>query len=269
MTIPLVSVILPTYNGSRFLAEAISSVLDQDYQNIELIVIDDASIDTKVPEIVRWFQSQDERVRYELNPRNMERSWSKNRWVELAKGEFIAFIDDDDVWQESKISEQMRIILQDDTIGVVGTWASFIDEHEKSIGETRHLKTSKEDIYNNILLSNQLIQSSVLIRKKVFSQVGWFPLFNLCEDYDCWLRVLQIAQGVNIPKSLIQYRVRATSTTTKNLYRMKWTTVKLVWKYRKSFPNAYRAIFLKLITFPFNISTLLRVWKCISQKASL
>lgn len=92
--------------------------------------------------------------------------------MELAKGEFIAFIDDDDVWQESKISEQMRIILQDDTIGVVGTWASFIDEHEKSIGETRHLKTLKEDIYNNILLSNQLIQSSVLIRKKVFSQVG-------------------------------------------------------------------------------------------------
>lgn len=79
MGTPLISVILATYNGSRFLAEAIESVLSQEYPNFELIIIDDASTDQRVREIVETYIKNDDRIQYERNIENQERSWSKNR----------------------------------------------------------------------------------------------------------------------------------------------------------------------------------------------
>lgn len=265
MDTPLISIILATYNGSRFLPEAISSVLDQDYSNLELIVIDDASVDTRVWEIIQDFVSKDSRVRSVRNERNMERSWSKNRWAELAKGEYIAFIDDDDMWDPAKLRRQVKI-FDDASVGIVGTFAQYIDEEGKHISHTVHLKTSKQDIHDSILFSNQFIQSSVILRKDIFFRAWGFPSFNLCEDYDCWCRVLQLTSWANIPESLIKYRIRTSSTTTKHLYRMKWITLILVWRYKKYFPHWFSAILFRIVTFPFNISFLLKLWNIVFHK---
>ncbi len=261
MDTPLVSVILATYNGSRFLSEAIESVLSQEYLNLELIIIDDTSTDDKVSPIIEKFKKQDIRVHFYRNERNMERSWSKNFWVEKSKWDYVAFIDDDDIWEKGKLSEQISIIQENTDIGIIGTYARFIDESWNSLSETSHLKTTSEEIYKNILISNQFIHSSVLIRKNIFLKAWWFPVdMYLCEDYDLWFRILRISKWINIPKILIKYRVRISSTTAKNIYRMKWITIRLIWKYRKNFPGIGKSLIVRILTFPLNTIFLLKVW---------
>ena len=213
MTSPHISVILATYNGSLYLREAIESVLMQSYSSLELIVIDDASTDQQVREIVELYRKNDDRVQYERNIENQERSWSKNRWVELARGEYIAFIDDDDIWEREKLREQFNFLEKNPLIGIVGTWARFIDESGALIGISEHLNISPETIEKSVLVTNPFIQSSVLFRKDFFLATGGFPDFNLCEDYDLWLRILQMTQWANIPETLVTYRVRSTNTT--------------------------------------------------------
>ncbi len=268
MGTPLISVILATYNGSRFLAEAIESVLSQEYPNFELIIIDDASTDQRVREIVETYIKNDDRIQYERNIENQERSWSKNRWVELARGEYISFIDDDDIWDWDKLTGQLKFLEKNPDIGIVGTWARFVDESGLLIGISEHLNISPETIEKSVLITNPFIQSSVLLRKDYFLATWGFPDFNLCEDYDLWLRILQMTRWANIPETLVTYRVRSTSTTSKNFYRMKWMTLQLIWKYRKKFPGFSQAFFFRTITFPFHIPFLLSVWKKIIRKGS-
>lgn len=266
MDTPLISVILATYNGSKYLSEAIDSVLAQDYQNIELIIIDDASTDIHVSEQIQQYQIQDARIRSFRNEKNMERSWSKNFWVRQAKGPYIAFIDDDDIWERTKLSKQIDVLEQNPHIGIVGSFASFVEENWTPISTTNHLATTEHNVYEKILLSNQFVQSAVLIRKSIFLEAGGFPIFNLCEDYDLWLRVLKTTKGINVPEPLLRYRVRQMSTTAKNTYRMKWITIKLILKYWSDFPHGAKSLVFKIITFPFSTSFLLRIWNWVFRK---
>lgn len=262
----LVSVILATYNGSLFLTEAIESVLWQDYKNLELIIIDDASTNPEVWEIIHHYKERDTRISSYRNDRNMERSYSKNLGASKAQWEYIAFIDDDDIWKSDKLSKQVEILLHEKNIWIVGTYARFIDESRTLLGETNHLEQEDSDIRRNILTTNQFIHSSVLIRKSVFLEAWGFPLdMDLCEDYDLWLRVLRITEWANIPEYLVDYRVRVSSTTAKNIYRMKWITLKLIWKYRLSYPWCLRALIIKIITFPLHTVFLMKAWKWFKQ----
>jgi glycosyltransferase involved in cell wall biosynthesis len=131
MDTPLISVILPSFNGARYLRQAIESVLAQDYQNLELIVINDASTD-ETPEIVAEFVARDPRVRLMNNESNSKLVFSLNRGIEIARGEFIARIDDDDIWTDrSKLSKQLEQFRSHPEIGVVGTLGHIIDENGK------------------------------------------------------------------------------------------------------------------------------------------
>lgn len=116
MDTPLISVILATYNGSRFLNETIESVLSQEYSQIEFIIIDDASTDKRVDTIIQKYKNQDSRIISFRNEINRERSWSKNFAVSQAHGEYIAFVDDDDTWERSKLSRQIEILLSEKNI---------------------------------------------------------------------------------------------------------------------------------------------------------
>jgi glycosyltransferase involved in cell wall biosynthesis len=267
MDTPLISVILATYNGSRYLEDAIASVLSQDYQNFELLIIDDASTDKKVAEIVQKYAKQDPRVRIFCNNDNRERSWSKNFGVEQSRGEYCAFIDDDDIWLPTKLSKQIDPMIDRKNLGIIGTYASFIDESGNSLWETHHLKAESHEIKKNILITNQFIHSSVLVRKDIFQKSWWFPVdMNLCEDYDLWFRMLSISEGANIPEFLVKYRVRWASTTTKNIYRMKYYSLILTHRYRNIFPGFSRAFAFRFFSFPINTVGLLRIWKKLYRK---
>lgn len=268
MDTPLVSVILATYNGTQYIWDAIDSVLSQDYKNLELIIVDDASTDRELSIILDAYKNQDTRIQIFRNEKNMERSWSKNFGVDQAKGNYIAFIDDDDIWASGKISAQIQVFNDGPHIWIVGTYARFIDERGGILGETHHLKIDPTDIQNTILFTNQFIHSSVLIRKEIFQKAWGFPIdMNLCEDYDLWLRIISFSRWINIPDFLVQYRVRTSSTTAKNIYRMKYRSLLLTVKYSGRFPGFFTAFFLKIITFPFNGVALLRLWKFVFTRS--
>lgn len=127
----LISVILPSYNGARYIRQAIESVLAQDYPNFELIVVNDASTD-ETPNIVAEFAAKDPRVRLIDNATNSKLVFSLNRGIAEAKGEFIARIDDDDIWTDrSKLSKQLLEFRAHPEIGVIGTLGHIIDENGK------------------------------------------------------------------------------------------------------------------------------------------
>lgn len=252
---PLVSIILPTYNGSKFIYKSIDSVLNQTYTNFELIIINDASTD-KVESIILEYQKKENRIIYIKNEKNIERSKSKNKWVNLSRWDYIAFIDDDDIWIDKyKISKQIKFLEENQTYWLIWTNAICVDENNNKTG-TIIVKNKDYEIKNNILITNQFIQSSVLIKKDIFLKAWWFTEnLNLCEDYDLWLRIWYITKLYNLSDFCLNYMIRQNNTTAKNSIKMKLISIKLIWKYKKYYKNFYIAIITRLITFfiPINI----------------
>ena len=107
-TAPLVSVIMPAYNAEKYIEEAVSSVLSQTYKNWELLILDDCSSDCTA-EIAEYFASLDTRIRLLRNPQNMGVAKTRNRGFDIAKGEWIALLDSDDVWHSDKLEKQLAV----------------------------------------------------------------------------------------------------------------------------------------------------------------
>ena len=131
--IPLVSIGMPVYNGERYLAEAIESLLAQDYQNMEIIICDNASIDT-TPQICQQFQQQDSRIQYLQNKTNIGASNNFNRTFNMAKGEFFMWAAYDDLWDQTYIRKCVQKLKQHPEAIMCVTESEMIDEEGKIIG---------------------------------------------------------------------------------------------------------------------------------------
>ncbi len=256
----LVSIILCSYNGEKYISKAISSVLGQTYWYFELIIINDASIDS-TEDIILSYKKNDTRIIYIKNKKNLEKSISKNKAIEKSKGKYIAFIDDDDSWHDiNKLKKQMDFLKKNKKYWLVWTNAITVNENNNIIWKII-VKPTDQAIKNNILLTNQFIQSSVIIKKDIFLLIGWFnKRFNICEDYDLWLRAGQMTKMANIQDFTVRYMIRKTSTTWKNSYQMKKKSLELIKKYQDFYPYYYRAIIIRCFTFfiPLYIITRLR-----------
>ncbi|MCX8111401.1 MAG: glycosyltransferase [Syntrophorhabdaceae bacterium] len=191
----MVSVIITTYNRRNFLKDAVKSVLNQDYHNKEIIVIDDGSTDRSY-EIVR-----DLPVRYIYQP-NKGISSARNTGITISKGEYIAFLDVDDRWLKGKLSTQIEAMSK------TGYLISYTDEiwlrNGKRINQkARHRKYSGY-IFERCLPLCIISPSSVLIKREVFSHIGFFDeSLPVCEDYDMWLRISSRYPILFIDKPLI------------------------------------------------------------------
>ncbi len=256
----LISIILSTYNGSKYISKSIESVLNQSYKNFEFIIINDTSTDN-VEDIILKYKDKDNRIIYVKNKKNLERSKSKNKWVSLAKWEYISFIDDDDIWSdENKLKKQIYFLNKHKDYWLIWTNAITINE-ENNITWKIIVKSTNYEIKNNILITNQFIQSSVLMKKKDFLKVWWFnEKINLCEDYDLWLKIWKITKIANLSDFSIKYLIRKNNTTSKNNLKMKLISIKLAYKNKQYYNNYYIALFIRLITFfiPINIITKIR-----------
>ena len=202
----LISVILPVYNGEQLIRSSVSSVLTQTYKNLELIIIDDAS-DDNTHGICRELSQQDSRIKILANRSNRGVLGSRARAVDMAKGEWIAFIDADDQWQEEKLEKQ--IALRDSTgCDIVFTGSAFTNENGEPYEWIMHVPAEVD--YKRLLKQNVISNSSVLVRKKDFVKHSPFgdPGRNMHEDFACWLSMLKsglCACGIDEP--LITYRV--------------------------------------------------------------
>jgi glycosyltransferase involved in cell wall biosynthesis len=196
----LVSIILPTYNGADRISESIKSVLNQTYTNWELLVIDDGSKDN-TKEIVENFAKSEPRIKYIKNENNLGIQKTLNKGIREAKGEYIARIDDDDIWCDlKKLEKQVGFLEKNKDYVLVGTGVIVVDESGKEL--FRYLvPVSDYDIRERILGKNCFVHSSVVFRKAVVLGLGGYgegsDVRNM-EDYDLWHSSQSDDKGYNL-----------------------------------------------------------------------
>ena len=197
----LVSVIIPTYNRSQFLAEAITSVLDQSYKNLELIVVDDGSTD-QTSQIVQEFK--DKRIRY-FYQENKGVSAARNLGFKQARGELIAFLDSDDLWLKHKLEKQVHFLLEGN-FWVVQCKEQWIRKGKRVNPCFKHLMPAGW-FWEKALRLFLIGPSCVLLRREVFEEIGSFDTHYLaCEDYELWLRLLLKFPVGLVPEGLVVKR---------------------------------------------------------------
>lgn len=221
---PLVSVVIPAYNAESFIRETLDSVLEQTYRNIEVIVVDDGSHD-RTAEIVADYAQRDRRIIL-LQQTNQGVAAARNLAIELAKGEFIAPVDADDVWYPQKLEKQVQCLLEaDDSTGLVYTWSVDIDDQGNLTGGY-HARSLEGNALIALTYTNFLGHASVpLIRRCCFTKVGDYDsqlrVQNAegCEDIDLYLRIAEHYQFQVIPEFLMAYR-RTTGSMSCNWGKM-------------------------------------------------
>jgi glycosyltransferase involved in cell wall biosynthesis len=206
---PKVSIVCPTFNGATrgYLREAIESALDQTFKGYELIIVDDGSTD-HTKEVCEPYL-EDSRVHYIFQP-NAGPASARNTGISASTGEFICFLDDDDIWKAEKLQRQIEYIDAQlsnfSNWGMVFTWVELIDAQGKLIGYRGHQQTGL--IYRDLFFGNIIdATSSVLVKREVLNQVGFFDEKNKqCEDWDMWLRIAKNYLIFPIQEYLVKHR---------------------------------------------------------------
>ncbi len=209
MNRPLVSVVVPVYNGARFLTFALQSVFDQDYRPLEVIVVDDGSIDDSV-NIARSFQE----VRY-VHQSNQGASAARNAGVAAAQGELIAFLDADDIWTANKLSVQTHHLLEHPEVGyVVARGENFLES-----GMNLPVWLT-EELFRR---EHTFLPSTLVVRKPVFEQVGGFDSsYMVGEDTDWFVRASDAGvRGFIVPEILLYRRIHDSNLSSQRQGRMR------------------------------------------------
>ena len=181
---PLVSVIIPTYNRDWIVKEAIDSVLAQDFNDYELIVVDDGS-DDRTPEILAAYEDQLTMIRQA----NSGVSAARNRGIAAAAGRLIAFLDSDDLWLPQKLSAQVKFFADHPDAVICQTEERWVRNGVRVNPKKRHLKFSGM-IFERSLALCLVSPSAVMMKRSLFKAVGVFDEdLPACEDYDLWLRI--------------------------------------------------------------------------------
>lgn len=213
---PVVSIIVPVYNGKKTILDTIESVKKQTVGDWELIAIDDGSQDNTV-DIISGIK--DPRIKVFSYP-NAGQAASRNRGIKRASGEYISFLDADDLWTADKLELQLKALENNPEAAVAYSWSNCIDEYGKFYRRGIHIALNG-DVYANLLLIYFLENgSNALIRRQALDEVGGFDeSLPPAEDWDFWLRVAARYPFVAVPVPQILYRVSANSAST-NIWRM-------------------------------------------------
>ena len=215
---PRVSVVMAVYNGERFLRQAVDSILSQTYTDFEFIIIDDGSTDGTAVILDSYV---DPRLRV-LTQQNMGLVKSLNRGVDMARGEYIARMDADDISLARRLELQVRCLDAHWHTGALGTGAIEIDEKDRAIRRHDH-HTDSHTIERALLEgSTPLCHGSVMFRKACFENVGGYrERFRHAEDYDLWLRMIERYDIDNLPEILYQHRLVLDSVSSRHFMEQK------------------------------------------------
>nr|MDQ2982072.1 glycosyltransferase [Actinomycetota bacterium] len=204
---PLVSVLLAVHNGSRYLGAAVGSVLGQTLQDLELIVIDDASTDQTAYLLAGV---GDERLVVLRNEEQAGLATSLNRGLEAAAGRYVARLDDDDVAVPERLERQLARIRAEPNVAIVGSAVVDLDA-QGGDGRTHRLPRGGTALRWHALFSSPFFHPTVLVDRETLDRHGlrYDPAFLESEDYDLWTRLFVFADGANMLEPLVGKRVHA------------------------------------------------------------
>jgi glycosyltransferase involved in cell wall biosynthesis len=268
---PLISVVIPAYNSEKTIQETIKSVLKQSFKNLELIVIDDGSKDSTF-DIVSSFSDSRLRVFSYLNAGV---SASRNRGLAKAAGEFISFLDADDLWTPDKLEAQLKALEANPQAAVAYSWTDYIDELGQFLYPGNH-PTATGDVYSELLVNDFLENgSNPLIRREALRQVGGFDE-SLCgpEDWELFIRLAARYPFVVVPRSQVLYRM-STNSISFNLSRQEAQCLQVIERAFNQAPeslqhlkslsmaNLYQYLLFRGLTGPLERRTGLAAARCL------
>jgi glycosyltransferase involved in cell wall biosynthesis len=243
-----VSVIIPTYGAEKFIAATLQSVLDQIYKNLEILIIDDTSPDKSV-EVCQQFN--DPRIKIIRHQNNRGLSGARNTGIRHAQGDYLAFLDADDLWHPEKIAKHVSHLEHSPNVGASFSYSAFIDENDKPLGIYQISKLNNitpEDLFCRTPIGNG---SAAVFRREVFEEIKFQDnlhgtledcyfdeRFRESEDVECWLRIaIQTNWEIEgIPEALTLYRVNSTGLSA-NLTKKLDSWQKLIEKTRSYAPE--------------------------------
>ena len=201
---PKVTVLMPVYNGEKYLKESIESILNQTFTDFEFLIINDGSIDNTF-KIIKSYK--DPRIRLLENEKNLGLVATRNRGIKESLGEFIALLDSDDVAYPKRLKKQINFLESHSEFGIVGSWINIIDANGKLTSVAWKKNFVPEKIPAILLFHNYFTQSSITLRKSALPQEWYRPGFSPAEDYDIWIRVAEKSKTWSLPEILVKYRI--------------------------------------------------------------
>lgn len=198
-----ISIVMPTYNRERLISRAIRSILNQTYTRWELIIVDDGSTD-RTEHVVR--SVNDQRISYIKNEQNMGAARSRNKGVQLANYNYLAFQDSDDAWKSDKLEKQMGYLSKHAEFDMV--YSSFVSHHldgSKVLVPNRQIGEREGNLLPTLLVNNVIGTPTILIKKETFENNGGFDgTLSALEDWDFVLRVSEASRIGFIPDVLVE-----------------------------------------------------------------
>lgn len=217
-----ISVVIPAFNAGSLLGEAIESVLAQSYPVSEIIIVDDGSTDNTKEVVSQYVQRTTHDVKYIYQP-NKGPAAARNKGIKKAGGDYIAFLDSDDLWLPEKIEKEMAL-FKGSNYGMVYCDMSHVVDgkiiYKSYLKERRYKYAGSGNIYGNLLQENFIFTPTVIVKKEVLEKVGYFDeTYRICEDYKMWLSIARnYSIGYLDEPIVIRRRVESNITKDKLLY---------------------------------------------------
>lgn len=214
---PALSVLLAVYNDERFVAEAIDSILAQDFSNFELLVLDDGS-DDGTPGIVQNYADRDRRIRL-IRETHHGHASSLNRLLAEARAPLVARMDADDICLPTRFGKQVAFLEANPDYGVLGCETAYIDENGRPAANRNSRWVHRhEDLLQVLEEGPPLAHPAVMMRLQLVRAVGGYrEAFRHSEDYDLWLRLSTVTKMANLPETLLLYRLHSNQLSDKYL----------------------------------------------------
>lgn len=210
-----VSLIMPVYNAGQYVQSAIESILNQTYDNIELILIDDVSTDFTMQQVKRY---RDDRIQVIHNKKNMGIAYSRNRGLDTATGDYIAIMDDDDISSLDRFDEQVSYLEEHPDIDVVGGKYQLIDEEDTVFYESSKAYCNPLYIKALFLFQNIYSNGEMMFRRRIIDKYGIRYSENQygMEDFKFWIECSKVVRFTTIDKVFLQHRIHEQSETSRN-----------------------------------------------------
>lgn len=238
--IPKVSVLTPIYNTNHtHLREMIESVLKQTFTNFEFLILNDSPDNIEIENIVKEYARQDKRIKYFKNKKNLGITLSRNKLLKMAKGEYLAIFDHDDISRTTRLEKEVNYLDSHPQIGVVSGWI-------KDFGLSDTIRYTPEfDTDIKIIMTDKCCvwHTAAMIRKSVLfdNDIEYEEFYSPCEDYRLWYRLIGVTNFYNIQDILVEYRTFEEQTSKRQKSKMNMAHKSVQLDIINRFPAYYNA----------------------------